>query len=164
MGLDGDAGSNRLDVLPAELIADAEAVVRGGIHSVESAMDAILGILVTGGVIVLGENARLPEDGRKAIAEAFGGAPCSDVVSGVVARLANAFDGIIEIAEGQALPANAISLLALVAGLGFGFSVGFQGDTGIHPPEDERFEPGSRQNEIVDAAVHPVNVVSLLVV
>src|SRR5580658_1015920 len=164
VGLDGDAGSNRLDVPPAELIADAEAVVRGGVHGVESAMDAILGVLVAGGVIILSENTRFPRDGGKAIGKAVGGAPGGDVVVAVGTTFANAFDGVVEIAECQALPANAISLLAFVAGFGFGLRGGFERDTGIHPPQDEWFEPRSRQNEIIDAAIHPVNVVSLLVV
>src|SRR5208337_4047087 len=46
VGLDSDAGANRLDVLPAELIADTETIVRGWIHGVESAVHTVFGILV----------------------------------------------------------------------------------------------------------------------
>ena len=44
--LDSDAGTNRLYVLPAELIGDAETVVGGRVHGVESSMHAVMGIFV----------------------------------------------------------------------------------------------------------------------
>src|SRR5579863_10426619 len=59
--LNRDAGTNRFNVLPAELIGDAETVVRRRINGVESSMRAVMGILVAGSVIILGENSRLPE-------------------------------------------------------------------------------------------------------
>ena len=47
---------------------DAEAIVRGGVHGVESAVHSVAAVLVAGSVIVLAENSRFPVHPGKPVA------------------------------------------------------------------------------------------------
>src|SRR3984957_13209903 len=115
VGLDSNAGANRLYFSPAELIGDPETVVRGGVHGVEGAMHAVVGILVARGVVILAENARLPVNRREAVSKTVGSAPSLDVIGPVRPGLADAFQRVIEIVEEEALIAKSREFLVFLS-------------------------------------------------
>src|SRR6201999_201101 len=108
MGFDSYACAHCLDVLPAELVRNAETIVRGRVHGVESAMDAVMRIFVAGSIIILAENARLPVEPGKSVSQTIGSAPGPDVVRAVGTDLASPFAGIIEIGRDESLRAHAV--------------------------------------------------------
>src|SRR5579859_3542034 len=101
--LDGQASAFDDDVLPAKLIGNTEAIVRGGIHGVEGAMRSVGGILVAAGVVVLPEHARLPPHLGDSVSGSKRGSPGVDAVGSVMTVLADPLRGVVEALQCEAL-------------------------------------------------------------
>src|SRR5580698_372846 len=95
-GLDGYAGAVSDDVLPTELIGDAEAVVSRRIHRIECPVHPVRRILVARSVVVLVEQARLPPERVESVCDTVGRSPGVNVVAAIVAALHDKFRRIFK--------------------------------------------------------------------
>lgn len=77
--LDSDAHSLRNDILPAELVRNAEAVMSRRIHGVECLVAAVVRILIAGTIVILPEYPRLPPERIDSVCGSSSGSPGGDL-------------------------------------------------------------------------------------
>src|SRR5215471_5443645 len=144
------------NVLPAELIGDAETVVGGGIHGIEGAMYPVLRTLIARSKVVLTEDTRMSTQIVEPVSHAEIRSPRVDTVRPVGATLLNSFERVIHLPYDLAFEPQPICLFVLPACFA---GSGLDRNTRLHTPEKKRLKHGVTI-DIFDVPIGTVNVIT----